>query len=222
MQPFEALEHETREARSYLYAAQIIQDVAAGRFDLGMYVRFLTNAYHHVRHTVPLMMACGSRLPQRLGWLQPRLKDYIDEEIGHEQWILDDLTACGEDPAQVAAGAPIFEVELLVSYVYDYVDRHNPVGFLGMVHVLEGTSTVLATETAERVQQKLGLPDQAFRYLRSHGALDQEHVEFFRHLVNQLTDPGDVAAVIHVADRAYRLYGDVIRSAAGAGLRRAA
>jgi pyrroloquinoline quinone (PQQ) biosynthesis protein C len=206
---------ETRSAQHYLYAAPILEDVAVGRFDLDTYVRFLTNAYHHVKHTVPLMMACGARLPDRSNWMRVRLKQYIDEEIGHEQWILDDLDACGVDSAEIENGVPPFAVELLVSYVYDYIERHNPVGLLGMVHVLEGTSSRLATEIARLVQAKLGLPDEAFRYLRSHGELDLAHVEFFEGFVNALTDRDDVDAMIHVANCVYRLYGDVIRSARG-------
>jgi pyrroloquinoline quinone (PQQ) biosynthesis protein C len=213
MRPYERLKLETRSAQHYLFTAPILEDVALGRFDLGTYVRFLTNAYHHVKHTVPLMMACGARLPDRSNWMRERLKQYIDEEIGHEQWILDDIAACGADSSEVERGAPPFAVELLVSYVYDYINRRNPVGLLGMVHVLEGTSTRLATEIARLVQNRLGLPDDAFRYLRSHGALDQAHVAFFEDFVNELTDPPDVDAMIHVANRVYRLYGDVIRSA---------
>ncbi len=213
MKPYERLKLETRSAQHYLYASPILEDVALGRFDVATYVRFLTNAYHHVKHTVPLMMACGARLPERSNWMRTHLKEYIDEEIGHERWILDDIAACGADASAVEQGEPPFAVELLVSYVYDYVNRHNPVGLLGMVHVLEGTSTRLATEIARLVQAKLGLPDDAFRYLRSHGALDVAHVEFFERLVDTLSDPQDVDAMIHVAQRVYRLYGDVIRSA---------
>jgi long-chain acyl-CoA synthetase len=91
-----------------------------------------------------------------------------------------------------------------------------------MVHVLEGTSTAIATETARIVQAKLGLPDSAFHYLRSHGELDIEHVAFFEDLINRLTNREDVDAIVHVANRVFRLYGDVIRSAAGEGLRHAA
>jgi pyrroloquinoline quinone (PQQ) biosynthesis protein C len=222
MQPFDRLKAETQESQSYLYGAPILEDVAAGRFDLGNYTGFLKNAYHHVRHTVPLMMACGSRLPDRLRWLQVSIKEYIVEEIGHEQWILEDLEACGVDSIEVVNSQPNFETELLVSYVYDYIDRINPVGFFGMVLVLEGTSTAIATETARLVQDKLGLPDNAFHYLRSHGEIDQEHVVFFENLINQLTDPQDLNAVIHVADRVFRLYGDVIRSASDGFMRHAA
>ncbi len=222
MLPFDKLKTETLESQRYLYAAPILEDVAAGRFDLTTYTAFLRNAYHHVRHTVPLMMACGARLPERLRWMQGSLKEYILEEFGHEQWILDDLETCGVDPGEVATSRPNFETELLVSYVYDYIERLNPVGFFGMVHVLEGTSTAIATETARLVQEKLGLPDSAFRYLRSHGELDREHVLFFAEMINRLTDPEDLNAVIHVAQRVFRLYGDVIRSASGGAMRHAA
>ena len=222
MRPYDRLEFETRSARQYLFAAPILEDVALGRFGVDTYVRFLTNAYHHVRHTVPLLMACGARLPDRLGWMRAPLKDYINEEHGHENWILDDLDACGADASAIAQSAPDFSVEMLVSYVYDYINRCNPVGMLGMVHVLEGTSTRLATEIARLVQAKLKLPDQAFRYLRSHGDLDREHVAFFEALVNELTEPQDVDAMIHVADRVYHLYGDVIRAARGEASRDAA
>jgi len=222
MQPFDRLKKETEENQGYLYAAPILDDVAAGRFDLNTYTGFLRNAYHHVRHTVPLMMACGSRLPERLRWMQDSIKEYILEEFGHEQWILEDLEACGVDSTEVVNSQPNFETELLVSYVYDYVARVNPVGFFGMVHVLEGTSTAIATETARLAQEKLGLPDNAFHYLRSHGELDQEHVVFFENLINQLVDPEDLDALIHVANRVFRLYGDVIQSASGGAIRHAA
>ena len=222
MRPYDRLKLETRSAQQYLFAAPILEDVALGRFDVDTYVRFLTNAYHHVRHTVPLMMACGARLPERLGWMHGRLKEYINEEYGHENWILDDLDACGVDASALAPSSPDISVELLISYVYDFVNRRNPVGMLGMVHVLEGTSTRLATEIARLVQAKLNLPDRAFRYLRSHGDLDREHVAFFETLVNELTEPQDVDAMIHVADRVYRLYGDVIRAARGEASRDAA
>lgn len=212
MSNFERLRAETGESSQYVFGASIVADVMLGRFDLGTYIRFLTNAYHHVRHTVPLMMACGARLPASARWLLDPLRAYIDEEIGHEAWIVNDLETCGV-PAQVTlASQPHPAVEMLVAYVYDYINRVAPIGFLGMVHVLEGSSTTLATETARRVQAQLGLPDQAFSYLRSHGALDLEHVSFFQGLVDRLP-ADDLHHVIHVATRVYRLYGAVLGAA---------
>jgi hypothetical protein len=99
----------------------------------------------------------------------------------------------------------------MVAYVYDYIHRINPVGMLGMVHVLEGTSSALATRAAESIARALLLPPAAFSYLTSHGSLDQEHVRFFERVVNDLP-PDDQEAVVHVSRMVYRLYGDIFRS----------
>ena len=203
---------QTQAERRELLSIPIIQDALAAKIARDDYIAFLTQAYHHVRHTVPLLMACGARLPARLEWLRTAVGEYIEEEMGHQEWILDDLQACGADRAAVATSEPAHATELMVSYAYDTIHRRNPVGFFGMVLVLEGTSVALATRAAETIETSLGLPRTAFSYLRSHGDLDIEHVGFFEKLMDRLEDPDDQAAVVHAARRFYRLYGDVFRS----------
>ena len=202
---------ETAREREALLAIPIIREALAGAVGREDYVAFLAQAYHHVRHTVPLLMACGARLPARLEWLRTAIGEYIEEEMGHHEWILDDLEACGADRARIEGSMPSEATELMVAYAYDTIMRGNPVGFFGMVLVLEGTSVALATRAAETIELSLGLPRNAFTYLRSHGDLDIEHTGFFEGLMNRLDDPGDQAAVVHAARRFYKLYGDVFR-----------
>jgi pyrroloquinoline quinone (PQQ) biosynthesis protein C len=204
--------NQTRTEREALIAVPIIQSALAARIDRDDYVAFLTQAYHHVRHTVPLLMACGARLPARLEWLRTAVGEYIEEEMGHQEWILDDIAACGVDREQAEQSMPSVATELMVSYAYDTIARGNPVGFFGMVLVLEGTSVALATRAAESIETSLGLPRNAFSYLRSHGDLDIEHVGFFEGLMDKLEDPEDQRAVIHAAKRFYKLYGDIFRT----------
>ena len=45
----------------------------------------------------------------------------------------------------VRGSAPGHACEVMVAYAYDTIARRNPLGFFGMVHVLEGTSSALAT-----------------------------------------------------------------------------
>ena len=209
---FDILQEQTRTEREYLLAAPIFAEVLAGRIGLGSYLAFLGQAYHHVKHTVPLLMACGARLPERLEWLREAIAEYIEEEYGHQEWILNDIRACGGDAEAVRHAIPNLPTELMVSYVYDRIARSNPVSFFGMVNVLEGTSIALATQAAAIIQDSLQLPAQAFSYLTSHGSLDISHVEFFKTLMNRLDDADDQAAVIHTARVVYRLYGDMFRS----------
>jgi len=209
---FDTLQATTEPERQALFTIPVIQDALRGRVTLAQYVAYLGQAYHHVRHTVPLLMACGSRLDGQREWLRDAIAEYIEEELGHQEWILSDIAACGADPALVRSGQPHPSTELMVAYAYHQIDRGNPVSFFGMVHVLEGTSTALATHAAGAIKGALGLPPQAFSYLSSHGSLDIKHVAFFRDLMNRLDDSADQAAVLHSARMMYGLYGDIFRS----------
>lgn len=208
MRFYDRLQTETASERAQLLAQPLFADALAGRVTVPLYIAFLTQAFHHVKHTVPLMMACGARLGDDREWLRARITSYIDEEYGHHEWVLDDIAASGGDADAVRRGAPSFETEMMVAYAYDLCARGNPAGFFGMVHVLEGTSTALATQAARRIATALQLPEKAFSYLSSHGSLDLEHVNFFRELVERMT-PMDQQAVIQAAKRFYRLYGDI-------------
>ena len=210
--PFiDRLAAETASARAHLLSAPVIADCLEGRVSRENYVAFLTQAYHHVRHTTPLLMLLGGVLPERLAWMRPAVAEYIAEEIGHEEWILDDIAAAGGDREAVRASRPDLPAELMVAYAYDLVQRGNPAGFFGMVHVLEGTSVALALRAADRIQKTLGLPDAAFTYLRSHGTLDQEHVQHLGKLLERM-EPGDQAEVIRRAKVFFRLYGDIFHA----------
>jgi long-chain acyl-CoA synthetase len=207
---YERLQTETEAARSWLLTAPIVTDCLQGQVSLASYRAFLGQAYHHVRHTTPLLMALGGRLPEHLAWLRRAVAEYIEEEIGHEEWILDDLAATGADAEAVRASRPGLAAEVMVAYAYNLIDRGNPAAFFGMVFVLEGTSVALALTAADRIQEALGLPDRAFSYLRSHGTLDQEHTRHLAELLEKMA-PADQEDVIHAARVFFKLYGDVFR-----------
>lgn len=209
---YQHLINETQKERLQLTTIPVIQQALRGDISKAQYAAFLGQAYHHVRHTVPLLMACGSRLTNSHYWMQEAIAEYIEEEIGHDEWILNDIRACGEDAERVRQSVPHFETEMMVSYAYHQIDRGNPVGFFGMVFVLEGTSVALATHAASSIQVSLKLPDAAFSYLNSHGSLDQSHVKFFEDLMNRVDQPADQHTILHCARNFYRLYGDVFLS----------
>ncbi|WP_020653182.1 TenA family transcriptional regulator [Massilia niastensis] len=209
---FDTLTSLTEPERQQLLSIPIIQDALQGKVVTAQYIAFLSQAYHHVKHTVPLLMACGSRLDGKHEWLRTAIAEYIEEEVGHQEWILSDIAACGGDPERERHARPHASTELMVAYAYHQIDRGNPVGFFGMVHVLEGTSTALATHAADTIRTALSLPGEGFSYLSSHGSLDVEHVAFFAGLMNRLEDESDREAVIHMARMMYGLYGNVFRS----------
>jgi heme oxygenase len=208
---YDYLANATADARAELLAAPAIAGSLQGNISRESYLAFLSQAYHHVRHTTPLLMSLGGRLPDRLAWLRKAVAEYIEEEIGHEEWILNDIAAAGGDAEAVRESRPDLPAEVMIAYAYDLIARGNPAGFFGMVYVLEGTSVALALLAADRIQETLGLPDSAFTYLRSHGTLDIEHTKHLADLVNNMTAT-DQADVVHAARVFFKLYGDIFRA----------
>lgn len=211
MSPYEEIAEATRREREFLLAAPQIRDALAGTITLPRYLAFLSQAWHHVRHTVPLLTAATSRLPQRLQWLQTDMAHYVEEETGHDEWVLDDIRAAGGDAEAVRRSSPHPATDAFVACAWDTIQRRNPVGLFGMVFVLEGTSVSLALGAADRIQATLGLPACAFTYLRSHGQLDQQHVGDLKGILARLTEPGDHAAIIQSARTMFWLYGQMFR-----------
>jgi pyrroloquinoline quinone (PQQ) biosynthesis protein C len=209
---YDTLKAATENERQQLVNSEIIVRCMARNVTLEEYIAYLIQAYHHVKFTVPLMMAAGARLPDNLEWLREAIAEYIEDEIGHQEWILNDIAACGGDKDAVRQSQPAPETELMLAYAWDMVSRRNPIGFFGMVHVLEGTSVNLADYAADQIQATLGLPQQAFSYLRSHGSIDQTHIKFLEGLMNRFTEPEQQALLIHSAKMFYRLYKGVFDS----------
>lgn len=208
---YDRLQAETQADREALYHIPFLQRGVAGELSLQDYIGFLSQAFHHVKHTVPLLMACGGRLPDHYEWLREAVAEYIAEELGHQEWILSDIRACGGDSEFVRHSLPAQATDVMVAYAYDKINRVNPVGFFGMVQVLEGTSIAIADSAADAIQTSLSLPNKAFSYLKSHGALDVSHVEFFKDLMNRINNTADQAEIIRSAKVFYQLYGDIFR-----------
>jgi len=209
---FDNLIAATAAERAAFAAIPQIRDGLSGRISRETYVAYLAQAYHHVRHTVPLMQATHERLDDAHSRYKAALDDYIAEETDHEKWILNDIRAAGGDPDQTVRDGPNAATEVMVAFAYDYVSRVQPMGFFGMVFVLESVSIQLASLGADAVRGALGLPQSAFTYLVSHGALDQDHIAFLKGLLDGVEDAGDRAAITHMARRMFGLFGDVFRS----------
>ena len=209
---YQRLVGETVGGQMALASTPQIQDGLAGRISRETYIAYLTEAYHHVKHTVPLMREARARMDAAHQRFVQALDDYIAEETGHEHWILADIKNCGGDAEAARTGTPRPATLAMTVYAYDYIRHRNPMGFFGMVFVLEGTSVRLATQGAEAVARNLGLGPECFSYLTSHGSLDLEHLAFFETLMNEVEDPADQAAIIEVAQAIFERFAKVFLS----------
>jgi heme oxygenase len=207
---YDQLVEQTASARQALICVPQLQAGIAGRISRLAYIDYLTQAYHHVRHTVPLLRLARQRL-QGNALFCNALDEYIAEESGHEQWILSDIAAAGGDRRQAELSEPGAATAAMVRHAYERVEHGNAASLFGMVFVLEGTSVAMASRGADAIQRSLGLPDRAFTYLTSHGALDLEHLRFFATLMDRIEDAADQKAIIDMASEMFRLFADMFR-----------
>ena len=203
---FDRLVVETADAQKNLLGVPQLQAGLAGRIDRATYIAYLTQAYHHVRHTVPLLQAAYAKLTDKPTYAKA-LAEYIEEETGHEHWILNDIAAAGGDAVAAEKSAPYPATAAMVAHAYDVIANGNAAAFFGMVYVLEGTSVAMATNGASAVQSSLGLPKEAFSYLTSHGSLDLDHMKFFAGLMNSIEDEADQEAILQMAKDMFGLFG---------------
>ncbi|MGO8955241.1 MAG: TenA family transcriptional regulator [Rhodomicrobium sp.] len=208
MTPFDRLYRETAEARERFLSIPIVKQALTSGGSRELYLAFLTEAYHHVKHTFPLLsLAAAHTRDERY---QTALALYMNEERGHDKWILDDIRAMGGDAGAVERGKPGIPCQVMVGYAYYCIEWISPHALLGMVHVLEGLSVMLAEKVAGAVQRSLAAEGAAgFSYLQTHGALDVEHTALFRNLLNGFDDRETQDIIIEAARVMYRLYGAI-------------
>jgi acyl-CoA synthetase (AMP-forming)/AMP-acid ligase II/heme oxygenase len=209
---YDDLQDATSAERHDFMSIPLIKETIAHGVDIPLYRSFLESAYHHVRHTVSLLElaieGCGPKDQSYRAGLQ----EYVKEETGHDEWILEDIADMGGDAAQVRDALGPYPVRMLVAYAYYATQHISPYALLGMVHVLEGMSVALAVKAAESIGARLGKDlSKGFRYLTSHGNLDIEHVDLFAKLLDIIDSPERRDLVIQSAKDFYRLYGDVFR-----------
>ena len=209
---YDRLLSETTSEREDFQSISVIQTAISQGVTRALYAKYLTQAYHHVRFTVPLLQLALDRCGADDAAYAGALKEYIDEESGHDEWILDDIKALGEDGEAVRHGRGGFACRVMISHAHYLIEHQSPYALLGMVHVLEGMSVELAQQAAGAIAAGFGdTPPKAFSYLTSHGALDMEHVQFFEDLVNTIDDTNIENLIIESAKDFYKLFGNMFR-----------
>jgi hypothetical protein len=183
-----------------------------GNLTKALYISFLTQWYHILKHTLPLILATQSRLTEETEWLTDVIGEFTEQMASNEELILNDIAVCGGDIEQVRHSRAHMTTELMVSYAYDTVNRINPLGILGMHHVLEGAVLSLAHRSADNIGNTSLVPKDALTYLYTHGSLLQDNADVFIGVMNRIDRSEDRNQIIRSAQIFYKLYADIFLS----------
>jgi hypothetical protein len=155
-----------------------------------IFPQFLLAIHGSVRATIPLMEAAITVAGRRsdtdpiCARLVPYFLQHIEEERGHEEWLLQDLEAVGVGRNDVFGCVPNATIAGIAGAQYYWIFHVHPVALLGFFAVLEGNPPVTADLMA--IQERTGLPAAAFRMLRYHAEVDLAHAADIYSLLDSL------------------------------------
>lgn len=163
------------------------------------YRAFLHDLYHIVWHFCPIMAVAASRCGDGFRQVRYELYERLEEERGHEMWVLEDLEAVGGDVGLARARLPSAPVQCLLAFNYYCGERGHPCSVLGMLYCLEIIASAYASTIAQSVAKALGrdMDGPGFKFLLSHSAMDQDHVAKLNVLVKSIEDPVAQEAMIN-------------------------
>jgi hypothetical protein len=174
------------------------------------YAEYLRTMHGVIKASVPLMelaaVQCARHPDDPVSApLRAYLGRHIEEERGHDEWLLDDLAVLGH-PATVTASLPPPAVAHLVGAQYYWITHHHPVALLGYIAVMEGNAPHLSLA---RLVEEAGVPAAAVRTVREHAALDAGHTDAVFELIDSLplTRPQVTAIAVSGLSSALALMG---------------
>src|SRR4030088_3764561 len=118
---YEQLVPETADSRDAFLSIPLVRSTLRNGASRILYLDFLAEAYHHVKHTFLLLALAASRTSDER--YQDALVEYMQEERGHEKWILNDIRALDGDANAVRDGQGGPACRIMVGYAY-YAIEH--------------------------------------------------------------------------------------------------
>jgi hypothetical protein len=187
----------TDEARRAFENHPAVMDAVANGMSLERYRKLLLELYHVVWHFNPVCASAASRIGDEHRAVRYFLYEHMQEESGHEEWVVNDLQAMGVAPHDSVAHEPGAFTLALNGYNHWAADRRHPCSVLGMLYALEVIASVYGGPFANALKERLLLEDdRGVSFINSHATLDAEHMADLREVLNLLEDDASRNAVV--------------------------
>ena len=184
---------------------------------LAEYRGFLHDLYHIVWHFCPVMSAAAARCDDRFRDVRYDLYERIEEEKGHDSWVLEDIEALGGDVRAVRETPPSPPAQAMIAFNYYASDRVHPCSVLGMLYMLEVVSSVYGGRVSDSIARALGrnVEDGGFKFLSSHATMDLDHMAKLNRLVKTIDDAGAQNAIVNATRVNFHQFGQLFREGGG-------
>ncbi len=203
----------TDEARRTFETNSKVMAIVANGLPVARYRTLMLELYHLVWHFNPVCAAAASRIDDRHKHVRYFLYDHMQEEKGHEEWVLNDLAVVGVDMEHARRYKASTNMLALNGYNYWVADRLNPVAVLGMLYALEVVASVYGGPMTAAIQESLLLEgDRGISFISSHAELDAQHMADLRVILNAVEDDATKHVIIESVCFNFEQFGKVLEA----------
>jgi hypothetical protein len=190
-----------------LEATPLIRKLTRGRFELADYLAFLVNLRQQVKDGSLWMSRAASSIGEEHLELRSTLMKHAVTEHRDFRLLEADYVASGGTLATIQSAEKNIGSEALSAWMFHEASRPNPFGLLGAMFIIEGLGSIKAAEWGRLAKTRLGLPEDAFRFLLYHGENDAEHMQEFEDMLRLvLPDAATATRIVTCAKVTARLY----------------
>lgn len=190
-----------------LEATPLIRKLRRDRLTLADYQAFLVHLRQQVKDGALWMSRAASNIDESHLELRSLLMKHAVTEHRDFRLIEADYVATGGAIETIRAAEKNIGAEALSAWMFHEASRPNPFGLLGAMFIIEGLGSIKAGEWGRLLRDRLGLADDALRFLLYHGENDTRHIgEFEAMLRLVLPDAATAARIVTCAKVTARLY----------------
>ena len=190
-----------------LEATPLIRKLTRGRFELADYHAFLINLRQQVKDGALWMSRAASNIGEDHLELRSTLMRHAVTEHRDFRLLEQDFVASGGALEDILSARKNVGSEALSAWMFHEASKPDPFGLLGAMWIIEGLGSIKARPWGLKVRERLGLPDEALRFLLYHGDNDVEHMEEFRDMLAMvLPDEAVAERIVTTARVTARLY----------------
>ncbi len=190
-----------------LEATPLIRKLTRGRFELADYHAFLINLRQQVKDGALWMSRAASNIGEDHLELRSILMKHAVTEHRDFRLLETDFVQAGGELADILCARKNVGSEALSAWMFHEASKPDPFGLLGAMWIIEGLGSIKARPWGLKVKARLGLSDDALRFLLYHGDNDVEHMEEFREMLAMvLPDEAVAERIVTTAKVTARLY----------------
>ncbi len=211
---FDQLMSETAKARDEFSNHPKILSVQSIGMTAEKYQKFLVQLYHVVLNFCPILSIAADRLEKDQKELRENLLREIEDERGHEAWIMQDYIAVGGGPDDLLMSKPALPIEALIGSNYSVAYR-TPVGVFGMRFAQELIARDFAGDALESIGAAMGrVPNEAngFQFLKSQSQIEALHVQNLAQLFDYPISHAGKEAIVRCAQINFHLFTQLIEN----------